>query len=120
MQLLVLILLLAFSEEAEPNPPTFRAYSSLFYINSSSQLLIIGGSAGLFSISSDIWLYSLENSRWTYIKPVSSYNPGARTGICGAYFESINSVLIYGGYKAPRLQNDLWKYSININAVRIT
>jgi hypothetical protein len=118
MQLLVFLLLYAAAEKTKPNPPTFRASSSLFFLSPSRQLLIIGGSAGLLSIYSDIWLYSLENSRWTYIEPVSTYNPGARTGICGAYYESINSIFIYGGYNPPHLQNDLWKYNIIINAVR--
>ena len=85
------------------SPPS--RYFSTSFVDTEGSFIIFGGTTSQGN-DNDTWAYSFDTGQWRQLEIDSA--PSARNGMVGAYVESQDRFIIFGG-SAGALLNDVWE-----------
>jgi len=97
-------------------PPSERASSAVTYDPETNRLTLFSGQG----VTNDLWILTNANGlggtpAWVLQSPTGTLPP-ARYGSQTVYDAALNRMVVFGGYTAGGVQNDLWSLS-NANGV---
>ena len=85
------------------SPPS--RYFSTSFVDTEGSFIIFGGTTS-HGNDNDTWAYSFDTGQWRQLEIDSA--PSARNGMVGAYVESEDRFIMFGG-SAGALLNDVWE-----------
>jgi N-acetylneuraminic acid mutarotase len=94
------------------SPPHSRYYHAAVWDAADAQMLVFGGftGGGIDLYLNDLWAYQPASNSWTQLSPSGSPPSPGRYYPTAAWDAADSQMLIFGGYNAGTLFNDLWAY----------
>ena len=98
------------------SPRSTQACAELAYDSDMGRTILFGGYDG-DTLYNDTWAYNYSTNMWVNRSPaVSSGSLTPRTGVMMAYYDSVDRMILFGGYDGsdPGL-NETWAYNYSTN-----
>ncbi len=105
--------------EERASPGFSRVWSSIAYDSESDLLVTYGGYTEFWGTqTSETWIYDYNADQWQNKQPTT--RPTAMLGHQMAYYDSLDRIILYGGFYFDGAENDYpqsetWSYDINSN-----
>src|SRR5206468_7977824 len=92
-------------------PPARRSGHRAIFDPDRDRMIVLGG-GNESEITNDVWELSLSGTpTWSQIFP-SGPAPPFRSGFCVAYDRARSRMLMFGGYRATGVCDDVWSLSL--------
>jgi hypothetical protein len=89
--------------------PSGRFFASSF-VNREGHFMVFGGSTSNGN-SNDTWAFNFQTNQWSQLEVAAP--PSARNGMMGAYIETEDRFIIFGGISNNGLTNEVWELKNN-------
>jgi len=100
------------------SPRSIQACAELAYDSDMERTILFGGYDGGSVFYNETWVYNYSTNMWVNRSPaVSSGSLTPRTGVMMAYYDSVDRMILFGGYCGVKGGpiNETWEYNYSTN-----